>query len=471
MKLSIPAILTLVLSLVSCHQEEAYRRFKPPLTAAKSAEEKVRAGTADIQIQIPGVSSTGATQSDVPGFQINAAALQLWVDAPDIPAYTVRLPVTTHDHQVRVAAGAARTLRLEVENQWDLAIYQSAPQTLDLVAGEHRMLSFPLELIETILPIASVSKSSPGEGVTLVVEKDDSPLQELQLVIPAQAVSQPISVTIDEIYNAVNIPTPKKQASVIIDIQPHDVLLAHPAKLTFPYYQLLMSRLHLPESHLQVSRFIANEQQWQPVVQQTVDLDENTVTAQLHQFGVFVLTAGDKPRAASLTNREDVVQQSEVKAPEVTKAVAEPTPKPPEPQVETIAWNNERVSLILRPYQQGAIGIILRYQNTQTHYRFVWHLTQHQADLVKYHRGQEIVLASSALPYEATQAYRVETATVNASIQVLVEGHLVFDVLDRDIPSGSAALNCTSGVDICFEQVRITPDCGIQEHCARPQFQ
>lgn len=482
-RLATPAMFILLLSLVSCRQETRHAQPEPPRTAAETVKRASSDGSAHIEIRIPGVSLRDATHARVPGFQVNAAALQLWIDAPDVPLYALRLPVTAHDHQVSVPAGPARTLRLEVENQWGLVIYHSPPQTLDLVAGEHRVMSFPLEWIETILPIAAATTVSTKGEATLVVREDDSPLQELRLVIPAQNLGQPFLVTIDEVYNAADIPTPEKQAGVMIDIQPHGVSLAQPAELTFPYYQTLMSRLSLPESHLRLSRYIVSEQQWQPVAQQMVHSDENTVTAQLSQFGVFALIAGDQPATTSPVNRvetqpEETVQKTVNVSPEATTAVdTEPVvvaetkarsavdsaPVKVDkhvatsvlPHVEPVAWENERVHLTLRPYQHGTVGIILRYQDAQTHYRFVWHLHQQQANLIKHDQGQVTVLASKSLPYAANRAYQIETTTIGNAIKVATDGQIVFDIRDDDIPSGSTALHCTSGSDVCFEHVRI----------------
>ncbi len=242
------AILLLTISLAACGRDMHHRSLE---SQAATLEESRQA---QIAINLAGLSSTAAPNGNLPGFHVNAAALQLRIEAPDVPAYTTHLPVTTFDNVVMVPVGTGRIFHLEVENHWGLAIYQGGPQIVDLAVGEKRELSFPPQPIETILPLVTASALSERETV-LTVEEEDSPLQDLRLRIPGHALPQPLWVSIDEVYNVTRLPAPERQASVMIDIQPHGVRLTPPARLTLPYYQALVSRLQLPESHLRISFF------------------------------------------------------------------------------------------------------------------------------------------------------------------------------------------------------------------------
>lgn len=127
----------------------------------------------------------------------------------------------------------------------------------------------------------------------------------------------------------------------------------------------------------------------------------------------------------------------------------------PSPSSGTVAWRNERVHLNMRPYRQGSIGVMLRYQNAQSHYRFTWELHSQRAHFIKSHQGQRRVLASVALPYLASQAYQLNIVTASDTFLVSVEDKLVFRIRDRDIPSGTVALSCAGDASQCFDQVRI----------------
>ncbi|WP_143301070.1 hypothetical protein [Candidatus Entotheonella palauensis] len=395
---------------------------------------------------------------------INAATLHLRIEAPDLPEYAVRLPMTTFDHVVMAPVGTARMFHLEVENHWGLAIYQSRPQMADLVAGEKLELSLHLQPIETILPLTTASVS-PGRETMLTVDEEDSPLQDLRLAIPKDAFSQPLRVSLDEVYNATRIPAPKQQASVLIDIQPHHVRLTSPATLTFPYYQALVSRLQQPESHLRINVFDMSKQQWRPLARQVIDPDDNTVVAQLEQFGLFVLAIGEEPLIPlPMVRSEEVSVPTTPETPQdhhIAEAVVEDTGHQaieaivPSPPADTSAWRHERLSLQIRPHRHGPIGIMLRYQDDQFHYRFVWELSSQQAHLIKSYRGKRTVLASISLPYVASHAYPLHVVTKSDAITVSVDGKSIFDIRDSDIPSGAIALNCASEVSRCFDQVRI----------------
>ncbi len=236
------AALMLMLGLAACDRDMR-RTSAAALVKAKHH--------VNVAVKISGISSPEGTDDNLSGFHINAAALQLRIEAPGIPEHTIQLPVTTADNVVSVPAGAHRMFHLEVENHWGLAIYQSWPQISDLVAGEDLELWFHLKPIETILPLINTS-AYPGRETVLIVDEEDSPLHGLRLTLPDNAITQPLNVSIDEVYHANGLSAPEQQASVLIDIQPHDVRLSSPATLTFPYYQALLKRLQLTESHLRI---------------------------------------------------------------------------------------------------------------------------------------------------------------------------------------------------------------------------
>ncbi len=191
------------------------------------------------------------------------------------------------------------------------------------------------------------------------------------------------------------------------------------------------------------------------------------MTAQLDRFGWFALTAGEVPTSQLLASQSEsqltpvkltssadhpTPEAIPVQQPKPMKAIAPVAPKPP---VEPVVWSNERIALKVRPYRRGPLGFILRYRDAQSHYRFVWELKSQSASFIKLYQGDRTVLAAKSLPYVASQTYQLKVVTEADTITISVNGELIFDIRDSDIPSGVVALNCATDMSLCFEQIMV----------------
>ena len=414
-------------------------------------------GTAQVRVLIDGLSSQDSSSQtaqnnrplSLPELSIQAAAITAYVEAADIAAYAAPLSVTTGEGIITLPAGPKRTLSIDVDNQWGLLIFQSPVYTLNLTAGTTTTLAVRLEPVETIIPLATATRSASHHSTTLTVLPDESLVHDLRLTVPAQASSQLTTIRVEEIYNPQQVPRPAQQASAIVSLQPHGLPLTHPATLAFPYYPLLISRLGLAEAHLQLSHFHADQQVWLPLPNQTLHIEESLITAQIGQFGLYTLTVGANPlQPAPTKNRVRQPTPQPNSHPILTQHKTEPTPQKAE-------WSNYRVSLTINTETSPPLGIVFRYQNSQTYYKLLWNAQLRSARLTKYSQGHQTLLAHQTLPQLPQPAYQLGLIASMDTFRMTLNHKTLLSATDSELRTGSVALSCESEEQNCFEDAKI----------------
>jgi len=124
----------------------------------------------------------------------------------------------------------------------------------------------------------------------------------------------------------------------------------------------------------------------------------------------------------------------------------------------TFIWNGEKswtdytLSADMMSTDNDGIGLMARYTNSDNYYRFHWsqQADTWDKDFTKpgFQRrvldvcvdGAWQVLASDNVPYTTGQWYNVEMRLVSDSIQVYIDGNLIFDVTDNSHDSGAVGL-------------------------------
>jgi hypothetical protein len=76
--------------------------------------------------------------------------------------------------------------------------------------------------------------------------------------------------------------------------------------------------------------------------------------------------------------------------------------------------------------------------------------------VVKVSGGTATTLAQDTVPYAMNQWYTFRVSVVGSSIQVYLDGALVFDVVDASINSGKIALYSWGNQNSNFDDVTVT---------------
>jgi hypothetical protein len=119
-------------------------------------------------------------------------------------------------------------------------------------------------------------------------------------------------------------------------------------------------------------------------------------------------------------------------------------------------WSNYVVSVTLRSDDEGAIGVMFRYQDADNYYRFSWDRASAWGQLTKRYNDAFMLLEESPIAHVSGQFYQVDIVADGVTLQVSIEGVLIFSVIDSDIQEGSIALytwfNGASSFDDVFVQ-------------------
>ena len=105
-----------------------------------------------------------------------------------------------------------------------------------------------------------------------------------------------------------------------------------------------------------------------------------------------------------------------------------------------VSWTDYRVSLTLRSTDNDVLGLMFRVQGSNDYYRFSWDQQRPNRRLVKNVGGVFSVLAEDSVTYVTGQTYAVEITAQGTSIEVRVDGGLVFSVTNGDLSAGTIAL-------------------------------
>jgi len=119
-------------------------------------------------------------------------------------------------------------------------------------------------------------------------------------------------------------------------------------------------------------------------------------------------------------------------------------------------WIDYRLQLSLWSGDDDAIGAVFRYQGPDDYYVFYWSNWFGDRRLYKRQAGSFILLASSPGAYRRWDRYRVEITVEGSRIQLVLDGDLLFDLVDSTFASGSVGLYSGHNTSSHFDDIRVT---------------
>ena len=98
---------------------------------------------------------------------------------------------------------------------------------------------------------------------------------------------------------------------------------------------------------------------------------------------------------------------------------------------------------------------MFRYQDKNNYYRFSWDSQRTYRRLVKRENGVPIVLAEDAVPYVPGETYQLEIVVQETTLEVWIDGSLIFTVTDTSFIGGPIALYCWSNKGSYFDNILV----------------
>ena len=130
------------------------------------------------------------------------------------------------------------------------------------------------------------------------------------------------------------------------------------------------------------------------------------------------------------------------------------------------SWTDYVVTIPLRSTDDDTMGVMMRYQDQNTYYRFSWDKSRSYRRLTKQQDGEWTLLAEDNVPYITNQLYHVMVRMKGATIEVQVDGVSLFGgpVTDgrKPILSGSVGLYTYSNATSEFEAVVVDSLSGVE---------
>lgn len=120
-------------------------------------------------------------------------------------------------------------------------------------------------------------------------------------------------------------------------------------------------------------------------------------------------------------------------------------------------WTDYRLTVILASGDEGAIGVMFRYKDQDTYYRFSMDREMKYRRLIKMKRGSVEILAENEWIHEENHIYELTIEAIGSSIKVFLDGELIpdFDVEDKNMSAGKIALYCWANTDARFYEVMV----------------
>ena len=118
-------------------------------------------------------------------------------------------------------------------------------------------------------------------------------------------------------------------------------------------------------------------------------------------------------------------------------------------------WADYRVTAKLRSMDKGSMGVMFRYQGSNDYYRFAWDARDGLRRLEKVQNGALTVLATDAVSYVTGEIYNVAITAKGTSLEVQINGKIVFSVTDSSLPKGSVALYSSYNPGSSFDDVLV----------------
>lgn len=121
-------------------------------------------------------------------------------------------------------------------------------------------------------------------------------------------------------------------------------------------------------------------------------------------------------------------------------------------------WTDYRFSVRLQSDTDGVIGVMFRYTDSDTYYRFLMDRQLHCRRLERILRSGLVVLWEDSVDYEKNQEYVLAIDAFGARLRGSLNGVPVFDIVDDDsaaLTNGKIALYCCDNVAVWFGDVRV----------------
>jgi Domain of Unknown Function (DUF1080) len=118
-------------------------------------------------------------------------------------------------------------------------------------------------------------------------------------------------------------------------------------------------------------------------------------------------------------------------------------------------WTDYRLTAKLQSLDNGAMGVMFRYQGSNNYYRFSWDARRALRALEKVQNGALTVLAKDTVPYVMGTTYNLEITAKGSALDVLINGLNVFSVIDSSLPKGTVALYSSYNKGSSFDEVLV----------------
>lgn len=127
----------------------------------------------------------------------------------------------------------------------------------------------------------------------------------------------------------------------------------------------------------------------------------------------------------------------------------------------SLVWNqggaNYTFEADLLSHDNDDIGILLRFKDKNTYYRFSMSQQQSYRRLVRKVAGRTTLLAEDAIPYVRGKWHSLKAILFENRIVIKMDGETVFDVLDNAISDGKAGFYTWENDGAEFDNIEFTP--------------
>ena len=118
-------------------------------------------------------------------------------------------------------------------------------------------------------------------------------------------------------------------------------------------------------------------------------------------------------------------------------------------------WTDYRLTLKMQSMDRDFIGVMFRYQNNSNYYRFSWNSRNNVRRLEKRQDGVFTVLAEDIKGYVMGQTYHLGIVAKDTTLEVALDGALIFSARDSSFSGGTIALYSNSNQGSSFDDVLV----------------
>ena len=120
-----------------------------------------------------------------------------------------------------------------------------------------------------------------------------------------------------------------------------------------------------------------------------------------------------------------------------------------------ISTSDCRISVSLRSWQDGALGVVFRVQDDTHYYRFSMSREHRYRRLVRVRDNEVRILAEDYFVFETNRDYLVTVEAVGDLLRIYLDGDLVFNAQDNALASGGVGLYCWDNPGARFSDARL----------------